>query len=91
MLTTGQAADILGVSRPTLVRLLEAREIPFDKPGRHRRIRLGDLLAYQQRARRARAAGLDEMVRVSEEAGIYDLPADASFERAADRPEVDTD
>jgi hypothetical protein len=39
------------------VRLLEAAEIPFDKPGRHRRIRLGDLLAYQQRVRRARAAG----------------------------------
>lgn len=90
VLTTGQAADLLGVSRPTLVRLLEAGEIPFDKPGRHRRIRLGDLLAYQQRARRARAAGLDEMVRVSEEAGIYDVPAEASFERATDRPEVDT-
>lgn len=91
VLTTGQAADLLGVSRPTLVRLLEAGEIPFGKPGRHRRIRLGDLLAYQQRARRARAAGLDEMVRVSEDAGIYDLPDDASSKRAADRPEVDAD
>ncbi|MGH4019137.1 MAG: helix-turn-helix domain-containing protein [Pseudonocardiaceae bacterium] len=85
VLTTGQAADLLAVSRPTLVRLLEAGEIPFDQPGRHRRIRLGDLLAYQQRARRARAAGLDEMVRVSEDAGIYDLPEGVSFERAADR------
>ncbi len=88
VLTTGQAADLLGVSRPTLVRLLETGEIPFDKPGRHRRIRLGDLLAYQQRARRARAAGLDEMVRAAEDAGLYDLPDDASIERANDHREV---
>lgn len=89
VLTTGQAADLLGISRPTLVRLLEAGEIPFDQPGRHRRVRLDDLLAYQQRAGRARAAGLDEMVRVSEDAGVYDLPEGASFERIKDRPEDD--
>lgn len=69
VLTTGQAANLLRVSRPTLVRLLEVGEIPFDQPGRHRRIRLADLLAYQQRARWARAAGLDEMVSVSEHSG----------------------
>ncbi len=77
VLTTSQAADLLGVSRPTLVRLLEAGKIPFDKPGRHRRIRLRDLLAYQQRVRRARAAGLEEMVRASEDAGLYDPIEDA--------------
>lgn len=87
VLTTSQAADLLGVSRPTLVRLLEAGEIPFEKPGRHRRIRLRDVLAYQQRARRARAAGLDEMVRASEDAGLYDLPESASAERGAGHPE----
>lgn len=88
VLTTSQAADLLGVSRPTLVRLLEAGAIPFDKPGRHRRVRLGDVLAYQERSRRSRAAGLDEMVRVSEDAGIYDLPPDAAFDRAALAAEV---
>jgi excisionase family DNA binding protein len=81
MLTTGEAADMLGISRPTLVRLLESGEMPFEQPGRHRRVRLGDVLAYQQRARRARAAGLDEMVRRSEDAGIYDLPDDVRVER----------
>lgn len=90
VLTTSQAADLLGVSRPTLVRLLEDGEIPFDKPGRHRRIRLRDVLAYQQRARRARAAGLDAMVRVSEDAGLYDLPEDASVNRRDARPGGDS-
>lgn len=84
VLTTGEAADLLGVSRPTLVRLLEAGEIPFDKPGRHRRIRLDDLLAHQQRVRRARAAGLEEMVRAGEDVGVYDLPDDAVAERRGD-------
>lgn len=90
VLTTSQAADVLGVSRPTLVRLLEAGEIQFVKPGRHRRVRLGDVLAYQERSRRSRAAGLDEMVRVSEDAGIYDLPPEAAFDRAAGRPEIES-
>jgi hypothetical protein len=39
------------------------------------------VLAYQERAQRARAAGLDEMVRAAEEDGLYDLPLDAPFER----------
>lgn len=86
VLTTSQAADLLGISRPTLVRLLEDGKIPYDKPGRHRRIRLGDVLAYQERARRGRAAGLDEMVRVSEDAGIYDIPEDVVTERLGERP-----
>lgn len=81
VLTTGEAAQVLGMSRPTLVRLLEAGEIPFEQPSRHRRIRLRDVLAYQERARRARAAGLDEMVRDAEDSGLYDLPLDTPVER----------
>ena len=64
-----------------LVRLLEAGEIPFQQPGRHRRVRLADLLAYHERARRSRAAGLDQMVADAEEAGLYGLPPDVPFER----------
>lgn len=81
VLSTSEAAQLLGVSRPTLVRLLESGEIPFDKPGRHRRVRLADLLAHQQRSRRHRAAVLDQMVADSEGAGLYDLPQTASVER----------
>jgi excisionase family DNA binding protein len=80
ILSTSEAADILGVSRPTLVRLLEAGEIPFEQPGRHRRVRLADVLAYHERSRRHRAAGLDQMVADAEDAGLYDLPS-APFER----------
>jgi|SRR5882724_1721271 len=81
VLSTSEAAGLLGVSRPTLVRLLESGEIPFDQPGRHRRVRLADLLAYQQRASRRRAALLDQMVADSEDAGLYDLPGDEPVER----------
>ncbi|HUY47412.1 MAG TPA: helix-turn-helix domain-containing protein [Streptosporangiaceae bacterium] len=81
VLSTSEAAQLLGVSRPTLVRLLGSGDIPFDKPGRHRRVRLADLLAYQQRSRRRHAALLDQMVGDAEEAGLYDLPGEAPFER----------
>ncbi|HEX9543456.1 MAG TPA: helix-turn-helix domain-containing protein [Streptosporangiaceae bacterium] len=81
VLSTSEAAQLLGVSRPTLVRLLESGQIPFDKPGRHRRVRLADLLAYQERSRRRRAALLDQMVADAEEAGLYDLPGEVAFER----------
>jgi excisionase family DNA binding protein len=61
VLSTQQAADLLGVSRPTLVRLLESGEIAFTKPGRHRRVQLADVLAYQQRARTHRSSELTAM------------------------------
>lgn len=69
-MTTQQAADFLGISRPTLVRLLEAGDIPFDKPGRHRRVRLEDLVAYQASFRAERRAALREMQRASLEAKV---------------------
>lgn len=71
-LTTQEAADFLGVSRPTLVKLLEDGKIPCDQPaGRHLRIMFTDLLAYQERQRADRRAALDRMTEEASEAGLY--------------------
>lgn len=74
-LTTQQAANLLGISRPTLVKLLEDGEIPFEQPGRHRKLRLSDVLDYQnQRSTETREA-LDRMVEIAHESGMYEQTA----------------
>lgn len=72
-LTTGQAADLLGVSRPTVVSLVDKGELPATRVGSHRRLRTSDVLAHRERARRARRAALDEVVAISDELGLYDV------------------
>jgi len=60
-LTSQQAADLLNVSRPFLVRQLEASEMPFHKLGRHRQIRFSDLMHYCDRIEQEGAAAADEL------------------------------
>jgi excisionase family DNA binding protein len=60
-LTTQQAADLLGVSRPTVVKLVESGEVPAQTPGQRRRmIKLDDVLAYRARRREAQYRALLE-------------------------------
>lgn len=68
-LTTQEAADFLGMSRPTLIKLLNRGEIAFDTVGRHRRVRLDSLLHYQDEAESRRRDRLDAIARSTQEMG----------------------
>jgi excisionase family DNA binding protein len=72
MLTTQEAADLLNISRPTLVRLLTDEEIPYSMRGRHRRVLLRDVLDYRERTRQDRRQAVDEMVAAGEDAALYE-------------------
>jgi excisionase family DNA binding protein len=72
-LTTKQAADLLGVSRPFLIARLEAGELPFRKVGRHRRVSMDDVMRYKASMGAKRKGELDQIVADSEAIGGYDL------------------
>lgn len=70
VLSTQEAADLLGVSRPTLVRILDAGAIPFSTPtGTHRRVKRADVLAYQKQSTRRRREGLNRLLTAPDATG----------------------
>ena len=71
VITTQEAADLLNMSRPTLVKRLEEGAIPFTTIGTHRRLALADVLAYREAAAARTAAALQEL---EEEGATLGLP-----------------
>jgi excisionase family DNA binding protein len=68
--TTQQAADLLNVSRPHVVSLLDKGEMPYRKVGSRRRVRLEDVLAYRRESYRQSREAVDELTRLTQELGL---------------------
>ncbi len=69
-LTTQEAADLLSVSRPSLIQLLDEGKIEYRKVGTHRRVRFDSVMAYKRRVHAERLAALSELVAYDQEIGI---------------------
>jgi excisionase family DNA binding protein len=69
-LTTQEAADMLSISRPSLIQLLDEGSIDYRRVGTHRRVRLDALMKYKRHAYAARRAALAELAAYGQELGI---------------------
>jgi excisionase family DNA binding protein len=69
-LTTQEAADLLNVSRPHLVKLLEDGELPFHRAGKHRRVRFADLMKYKETRDHASDAAMAALAKQAQELGM---------------------
>lgn len=71
-MTTQAAADLIGCSRPHLVKLLEEGEIDYTKVGKHRRVKFEDVIEYKNRMKAKQQELLINIMRADEETGLYD-------------------
>ncbi|RKG78615.1 helix-turn-helix domain-containing protein [Corallococcus terminator] len=70
-MTTQEAADFLNISRQHLVTLLEQGKLPHSRPGKHRRLRASDVIAYRRKRQAEMEAGLQEIVELDKKMGDY--------------------
>ena len=71
-MTTQAAAELLGCSRPHLVKLLEDGKIPFIKIGKHRRVKYEDIIEYKRQMKKDQEQRIIQMMKSDEESGLYD-------------------
>ena len=71
-ITTQAAAEFLGCSRPHVVKLLEDVKIPYNKVGKHRRIKYEDLAAYKKEMKSVQKRRIQELMDFDEDSGLYD-------------------
>jgi excisionase family DNA binding protein len=71
-LTSQQAADFIGVSRPTLIKLLGEFHVPVTQVGRHRRIAFSNVVKLKNEFENRREMALQEIQKISEEFGLYE-------------------
>lgn len=79
-LTTREAAELLGVSRPTLIKLLDDGEIGYSRPNSSRRIPLDEVLEYKERRSKRRRKLLDEMTADAVDSGLYGMSSEPGRE-----------
>ncbi|MGJ9530052.1 excisionase family DNA-binding protein [Actinotignum sp. GS-2025a] len=71
-ISTQEAADLLNITRPTVVKLCEEGTIPFRKITTHRRLWLSDVLNYREKQRQVAKKALDDISDITHEMGLYD-------------------
>ncbi len=71
-MTTQAAAELLGCSRPHLVKLLEEGQIPFVKVGKHRRVKYEDVINYKAKLKKDQEERIIQMMKLDEDSGLYD-------------------
>lgn len=71
-MTTQAAAELLGCSRPHVVKLLEEGQIKFTKVGKHRRVKYEDVIKYKKILKAKQKATISEIMQLDEESGLYD-------------------